>query len=41
MGRIVFNLIIDLLICFCGFGLGYKKGLKDADSNQRNGRLCR
>lgn len=29
MIKVLFNLGIDLLICFCGFCLGYKKGWKD------------
>lgn len=31
--KVVTGIIIDLLICFCGFGLGYKKGYKDAEDS--------
>lgn len=30
----IFRLIIGLLLVFCGFGLGYKKGIKDKHSGE-------
>lgn len=30
--QMIIDIVIDLLICFCGFGLGYKKGWKDKEN---------